>query len=95
MRTDVSEAMKGKSPAMTMPPSTPIPFWDRLSLEKECASISLIGLSLKDSILVFERTAAESCEMPSPETPLKRTSSLVREALTYKASEMAMMPSEV
>mmetsp|Transcript_15500 Transcript_15500/g.40832 ORF Transcript_15500/g.40832 Transcript_15500/m.40832 type:complete len:243 (+) Transcript_15500:500-1228(+) len=78
----VKEAMTGSSPATTRPPTTSICCCDSSSLVRESARISLIGISLNFSILVLARTAAASCDAPSPEMLLLRTPAFVKEALT-------------
>ena len=69
----------GRKPATTMPPSTPMLLPLRSSSVKESARISLMGISLNTSILVFARTADESCVAPSPAIPLSHVSTRVTE----------------
>ncbi|KOO36034.1 hypothetical protein Ctob_015264 [Chrysochromulina tobinii] len=89
----VSPPMTGIRPAMTMPPSTPTPFPFRSSSVSELARISLIGISLKFSILKLPRTAAASCTAPPPAMLFWRMSTRVNAPLTRRASAIAVMPS--
>ncbi|KOO34936.1 hypothetical protein Ctob_016198 [Chrysochromulina tobinii] len=90
--TRASTDIAGMRAATTMPPSLSIFLSFRSSSVMELARISLIGIPLNISILRLPRTAAESCAAPSPVILFPRTSMLVNEPLTRKASARALRP---
>jgi hypothetical protein len=87
----VSDALTKSSSASTRAPGTPTSLLNKFSSVKLSARNSLSGISLKYSSFLFERTADESWEAPSPVIWLRRTSILVSDALT-KSEHFDLLP---